>query len=83
MAIQMAPPESSGSGRGSGRGMRSAAKEPRKYLAFRPPVSVARKIHLVATGRGMTPTDYILECLGDWTDLDFADLAAQLQEEVG
>ena len=83
MAIQMAPPESSGSGRGSGQGMRGAAREPRKYIAFRPPESVARRIHLVATGRGMTPTDYILECMGDRIDLDFADLAAQLQEEVG
>lgn len=83
MAIQMAPPESSGSERGSGQGMRRAAKEPRKYIAFRPPESVARRIHLVATGRGMTPTDYILECMGDRIDLDFADLAAQLQEEVG
>ncbi len=36
MAIQMAPPESSG----SGRGIRSAAQEPRKYIAFRPPESV-------------------------------------------
>ena len=83
MAIQMAPPDSSGSGRGSGQGMRGTAKEPRKYIAFRPPESVARKIHLVATGRGMTPTDYILECMGDRIDLDFAALAAQLQEEVG
>ncbi len=83
MAIQMAPPESSGSGRGSGQGMRGTCKEPRKYIAFRPPESVARKIHLVATGRGMTPTDYILECMGDRIDRDFAHLAAQLQEEVG
>ena len=32
---------------------------------------------------GMTPTDYILECIGDWIDMDFGDHAAQLQEEVG
>ena len=32
---------------------------------------------------GMTWAFLILECMGDWIDLDFADLAAQLQEEVG
>lgn len=37
MAIQMAPPESSGSGRGSSQEMRRTAKEPRKYIAFSPP----------------------------------------------
>lgn len=63
MAIQMAPPESSGSGKDSGQRMRGTAKEPRMYIAFRPTEGVARKIHLVATGRGMTPTDYILECM--------------------
>ena len=83
MTIQMAPPEPSGSGRGSGQSMRGTGKEPRKYIAFRPHESVARRIHLVATGRGVTPTDYILEYMGDRIDLDFADLAAQLQEEVG
>ncbi len=31
----------------------------------------------------MTPTDNILECMGDWIDLDFAGLATRLQEEVG
>ena len=83
MAIEMAPPSTAGSGRGSGQGMRGPAKEPRKYIAFRPPESVARRIHLVATGRGMTVTDYILECMGDRIEQDFADLAAQLQQEIG
>ena len=82
MAIEMAPRGSSGSGKGSGQGMRGAAKEPRKYIAFRPPESIARKIHLVATNRDMTVTDYILECMGERIDDDFADLAAQLQREV-
>ena len=66
-----------------GQGMRGTAKEPRNYIAFRPPESVARKIHLVATGRSMIPIDYILECTGDRIGLDFADLAAHLREEVG
>ena len=83
MAIEMAPGNSSGSGKGSGTGMRGKSKEPRKYIAFRPPESVARKIHLVATNRDMTATDYILECMGDRIEHDFADLAAQLQREVG
>ena len=83
MAIEMPPPGSSSSGRGSGQGMRGKSKEPRKYIAFRPTESVARKIHLVATNRDMTVTDYILECMGERIDDDFADLAAQLQREVG
>ena len=62
--------------------MRETANEPGKYIAFRPPGSVARKIHPLAAGRGVTPTDCILEYMGDWIDLDFADLAAQLWEEV-
>ena len=83
MAIEMAHRDSSGSGKGSGKGMRGKGKEPRKYIAFRPPESIARKIHLVATNRDMTATDYILECMGERIDEDFADLAAQLQNEVG
>ena len=82
MVIEMAPRDQPGSGKGSGHGMRGKAKEPRKYIAFRPPESIARKIHLVATNRDMTVTDYILECMGDRIDDDFADLAAQLQQEV-
>ena len=81
MGIEMAPASGARKGKGSGSGMRSA-KEPRKYIAFRPPESVARKVHLVATARGMTVTDYILEYLGDRIDHDFIDLAAQLQQEV-
>ena len=81
MGIEMAPSGVSGKGRGSGSGLRKA-KEPRKYIAFRPPASVARKVHLVATGRGMTVTDYILEHLGDQINRDFADLAEQLQHET-
>ena len=83
MEIEMAPRGAAGSGKGSGRGMRGTAKEPRKYIAFRPPEGIARKIHLVATNRDMTVTDYILECMGERIDEDFADLAAQLQREVG
>lgn len=81
MRIEMAPSGSGGKGKGSGSGLRSV-KEPRKYIAFRPPESVARKIHLVATGRGMTVTDYILEYMGDQIDHDFVELAAQLHEEA-
>ena len=82
MRIEMAPSGAGGSGKGSGSDMRSV-KEPRKYIAFRPPESVARKIHLVATGRGMTVTDYILEFMGEQIDQDFVDLATQLQQETG
>ena len=82
MRIEMAPSGAGGKGKGSGSGLRSV-KEPRKYIAFRPPESVARKIHLVATGRGMTVTDYILEFMGEQIDQDFVDLAAQLQQETG
>lgn len=35
------------------------------------------------TGKGVNPTDCILECMGDRIGLDFADLAAQFREEVG
>ena len=38
---------------------------------------------MVATNRDMTVTDYILECMGERIDADFADLAAQLLREVG
>ena len=53
------------------------------FQAFRPFEGIARKIHLVATGRGMTVTDYILEFMGEQIDQDFVDLAAQLQQETG
>lgn len=35
------------------------------------------------TGKGVNPTDYIPEYMGDRIELDFTDLAAQLPEEVG
>ena len=51
MRIEMAPSGAAGSGKGSGSGMRGD-KEPVKYIAFRPPESIARKIHLVANWQG-------------------------------
>ena len=81
MRIEMAPSGAAGSGKGSGSGMRGD-KEPVKYIAFRPPESIARKIHLVATDKGMTVTDYILENMEDRINQDFVELAAQLQQET-
>lgn len=58
-----------------------------KPMAVRMVDPTAREWDMLETaGRdhmGMTSTDYILECKGDRIDMDFADHAAQLQEEVG
>ena len=44
--MQMRQPE--GSGRGSGRGMRSTSEEPKRYIGLRYPESFVQKIRLAA-----------------------------------
>ena len=80
MAMQMRQPE--GSGRGSGRGMRSTSDEPRRYIGLRYPESFVQKIRLAADSKNMRVADYIRQIIEDQVEQDVRALARRLNDEL-
>ena len=74
--------EPAGSGRGSGRGMRSTSEEPKRYIGLRYPESFVQKIRLAADSKNMRVADYIREIIEEQVDQDVRTLARRLNDEM-
>ena len=69
-------------GAGSGQMAEQPEKKERKYMAFRPPEDVAKKLYIITRVKDMTPTDYILNHLIAQIEEDYEQVVKELHTEL-